>query len=121
MLQPWRGWIVSLPTSLNKQHHIVRSAFRPCVIPLGRRRQSLETAFARSLKEDLENRVLDLTALQRLKLRPWRPRDERRGRPVDTRDTQSAGIALARRAALATQNVRHFLDLEISMVNPSRD
>jgi hypothetical protein len=34
------------------------------------------------------------------------------------RDTQIAGIALARRATLATRNVRHFTDLKISLVDP---
>jgi predicted nucleic acid-binding protein len=34
------------------------------------------------------------------------------------RDTQIAGIALARQGTLATRNVRHFDDLEISIVDP---
>jgi len=33
-------------------------------------------------------------------------------------DTQIAGIALARRATLATRNVRHFADLKVPVVNP---
>jgi len=41
-----------------------------------------------------------------------------RGRPVDMRDTFIAGIALARRATLATRNVKHFADLAIPVVNP---
>jgi len=41
-----------------------------------------------------------------------------RGRPVDMRDTFIAGIALARRATLATRNLRHFDDLLTSVVNP---
>ena len=43
------------------------------------------------------------------------------GRPVDMRDTFIAGIALARRAALATRNTRHFDDLSIRVVNPWAD
>jgi predicted nucleic acid-binding protein len=76
----------------------------------------------RLLKEDLENRVLDFdsaAATEAASLAATRRKEE--GRPVDMRDTQIAGMALARRAALATQNVLQFLDLEISMVNPSRD
>jgi predicted nucleic acid-binding protein len=34
------------------------------------------------------------------------------------RDTQIAGIALARRATLATRNTRHFADLEIKLIDP---
>jgi len=43
---------------------------------------------------------------------------QKAGRPVDMRDTQIAGIALARCATLATRNVRHFLDLNVPVVNP---
>ena len=39
------------------------------------------------------------------------------GRPVDMRDTQIAGIALARRGTLATRNVRHFRDLKLPVVD----
>lgn len=39
------------------------------------------------------------------------------GRPVDMRDTQIAGIAVARRATLATRNVRHFDDVPTAVVN----
>jgi predicted nucleic acid-binding protein len=37
---------------------------------------------------------------------------------VDIRDTQIAGIALARRTTLATRNVRDFADLKVPVVNP---
>ena len=40
------------------------------------------------------------------------------GRPVDMRDTQIAGIALARHATLATRNVRHFAGLTVPIVDP---
>jgi len=43
---------------------------------------------------------------------------QKSGRSVDMRDTQIAGIALARHATLATRNARHFDDLEISIVDP---
>lgn len=43
---------------------------------------------------------------------------QRAGRPVDMRDTQIAGIALARRATLATRNARHFRELKIPVVGP---
>jgi predicted nucleic acid-binding protein len=34
------------------------------------------------------------------------------------RDTQIAGIVIARRAKLATRNVKHFADLTAEVVNP---
>jgi predicted nucleic acid-binding protein len=41
-----------------------------------------------------------------------------KGRSTDIRDTMIAGIALARRAAIATRNVRHFADLDIPVIDP---
>jgi toxin FitB len=43
---------------------------------------------------------------------------QRDGRPADLRDTQIAGIALARRATLATRNVRHFQGLDVEVIDP---
>jgi predicted nucleic acid-binding protein len=88
------------------------------LLPSGRRRQTLEVAFARLLLEDLENRVLDFDSAAAIEAASLAAERQKNGRPVDMRDTQIAGIALARRATLATQNIRHFADLNISIVNP---
>lgn len=88
------------------------------LLPAGRRRRALEEAFVLLLLEDLENRVLDFdvpAATAAAKLAAAR---QRAGRPADMRDTQIAGIALARRATLATRNVRHFADLDVPVVDP---
>jgi predicted nucleic acid-binding protein len=87
------------------------------LLPSGRRSQTLEVAFARLLLEDLENRVLDFDSAAAIEAASLAER-QKNGRPVGIRDTQIAGIALARRATLATQNIRHFADLKISIVNP---
>ena len=42
----------------------------------------------------------------------------RSGQPGDLRDTLIAGIALSRRATVATRNVKHFRDLDVPVVNP---
>jgi toxin FitB len=84
----------------------------------GRRRQTLEAAFGRLLTEDLENRVLDFDAAAAIEAASLAAERQKAGRPVDMRDTQIAGIALARRATLATGNVRHFADLRVPVVNP---
>lgn len=88
------------------------------LLPTGRRRQTLEAAFARLLKEDLENRVLDFDSAAAAEAASLAAERQKAGRPVDMRDTQIAGIALARRATLATRNVRHFGDLKIPVVDP---
>jgi len=88
------------------------------LLPSGRRRRTLEAAFARLLQEDLENRVLDFDSAAATEAAWLAAARQKNGCPVDLRDTQIAGIALARRATLATRNVRHFRDLRILIVDP---
>lgn len=92
--------------------------FGLALLPDGRRRNTLEAAFADLLSQDLEDRVLPFdvdAAAQAASLAAAR---HRAGRQVDIRDTQIAGIAQARRATLATRNVRHFEGLSVPVVNP---
>ncbi len=88
------------------------------LLPKGRRRQSLEKAFDRLVQEDLENRVLDFDTPAAHAAASLAAERQKSGRTVDIRDTQIAGIAIARRATLATRNVRHFSDLSIPVVDP---
>ncbi|MGC2078637.1 MAG: type II toxin-antitoxin system VapC family toxin [Xanthobacteraceae bacterium] len=103
-------WITSI--TLFETH------FGLALLPSGRRRQALEAAFDHLLEEDLENRVLDFDSAAATAAASLAAARQKSGRPVDMRDTQIAGIALSRRATLATRNVRHFADLKISMVDP---
>lgn len=84
----------------------------------GRRRRQLEEAFTRALDEDFQGRVLpfDQAAAREAASRAAGRRTA--GRPVDFRDLEIAGIVSARRATLATRNVRHFHDLGIEIVDP---
>lgn len=84
----------------------------------GRRRKALEAAFETMLRDDLGGRVAAFDSAAADEAAKLAARRQRRGRPVDLRDTQIAGIALARRAALATGNVRHFDGLDVNVVNP---
>ena len=88
------------------------------LLPHSRRRRALETAFARLLEDDLENRVLDFDPPAASSVALLAADRQRAGRPTDVRDTLIAGIALARRATLATRNVRHFADLKVPVVDP---
>jgi len=84
----------------------------------GRRKKVLLERFEQFLEEDLENRVLAFDT-QAATLAAQLAADRKaRGRPVDMRDTLIAGIALARRATLATRNMRHFDDLSVPVVDP---
>lgn len=88
------------------------------ILPKGRRRQSLEAAFARLLSEDLEDRVLAFDTAAATQAAMLAAERQKAGRPMDFRDTQIAGIALSRRATLATRNTRHFHDLQVPVVDP---
>jgi len=97
---------------------VFETRFGIASLPSGRRHQALESAFDRLLQEDLENRVLDFDSAAATAAASLAAARQKRGQPVDMRDTQIAGIALARHATLATRNVRHFADLKISVVDP---
>jgi predicted nucleic acid-binding protein len=88
------------------------------VLPKGRRRHALEAAFDRLLTEDLEDRVLAFDTAAATEAALLASGRQKAGRPVDFRDTQIAGVALSRRATLATRNMRHFQDLRVAVVNP---
>jgi hypothetical protein len=103
-------WITSIT--------LFEARFGLALLPSGRRRQRLALEFDRLLREDLENRVLDFDSPAATEAASLAAARQKSGRPVDMRDTQIAGIALARHATLATRNVRHFADLEISIIDP---
>jgi hypothetical protein len=88
------------------------------LLPKGKRQRGLEAAFDRLLEEDLANRVLDFDRNAAIEVAELAATRQKVGRPVDMRDTQIAGIALARRATLATRNIKHFQDLNLRLVDP---
>lgn len=88
------------------------------LLPKGKRRQALESAFAKLLVEDLEGRVLDFDQPAAEAAAQLAAGRQREGQTIDMRDTQIAGIVIARRAELATRNVRHFSDLNVEVINP---
>ena len=87
-------------------------------LPAGRRRRTLEEAFSRLLADDLDHRVLDFDTAAAGAAAALAADRERAGRPADLRDTLIAGIAMVRRATIATRNVRHFADLDVPVVDP---
>lgn len=88
------------------------------LLPKGRRRSALESAFEELLVEDLEGRILDFDRPAAEAAAALAAERQRQGRTVDFRDTQIAGVVLARRATFATRNVKHFSDLGADVVNP---
>lgn len=85
------------------------------------RKKVLQERFEQLLQDDLENRVALFDSNAATQAAQLAAERKARGRPVNMRDTFIAGIAMARRATLATRNTRHFDDLSVPVVNPWTD
>ena len=88
------------------------------VLVSGRRRRRLEDAFAKALEQDLDGRVLPFDQAAAQAAAVIAAAQRRAGRPVEIRDVQIAGIAAARKAALATRNARYFEGTGIALLDP---
>lgn len=97
---------------------VFETRFGLALLPKGRRRTALERAFDRVLEQDLSNRVLDFDAVAATEAARLAAGRQRAGRVVDLRDTLIAGIALARRATIATRNTKHFEGLDVPIIDP---
>jgi predicted nucleic acid-binding protein len=87
-------------------------------MPAGRRQTIHSAEFERMIDEDFERRILPFDHAAAEQAAALTGRRRRAGRPVESRDTMIAGIALAQRATLATRNVRHFADLDVTVIDP---
>jgi len=107
------------PTSIwTNSVTILEIRFGLQVMPLGRRRANLLRAFEILLSDKIEGRIAAFDAAAARLAADLMALRHQQGRSGDLRDTMIAGIALARKAALATRNTSHFADLEIPIVNP---
>jgi hypothetical protein len=82
------------------------------------RRTQLKSAFDQLLDDDLDGRVLAFDTAAANAAGVAVAAVQRRGKSAEIRDCQIAGIALARRATLATRNIRHFEPLGVTVVDP---
>jgi predicted nucleic acid-binding protein len=89
------------------------------LLPLSRRRRAMERDLRLTLDQELNSRVIPFDIDAALSAATIAARRYRAGRPVGLADTQIAGIAVSRGAAVATHNVRHFADLPIPVIDPS--
>lgn len=114
------SWLDSVPgesvwiTSVT----LFEAKFGLALLPEGKKQTFLMTQFKEIIQKDLEDRVLlfDQTASeQAARLAAAR---RKAGYTVDMRDTFIAGIALARKATIATRNIKHFRKLHVNVVNP---
>lgn len=84
----------------------------------GRRRAQLEKAFDELLSDELDARVQSFDRAAALAAGTIAAARQRAGLTMEVRDVKIAGIAVARRATLATRNIRHFTDLGVDLVDP---
>jgi len=103
-------WITSIT--------LCEARFGLSLLAKGKRRLALERAFESVVEDDLANRVLDFDSIAADAAARLAAERRHAGRPIDLRDTLIAGIALARRATIATRNTRHFEGLDVPVVDP---
>ena len=84
----------------------------------GRRRRVLEESLEGLLAGPLHGRVLPFDEISARAAGTLAAEAERQGRSIEIRDTKIAGIVFARRATLATRNLKHFLETGIDLVDP---
>jgi toxin FitB len=97
---------------------VFESRFGLASLPRGKKRNQLEESFEIVLKHDLGNRILPFDTAAAEAAAMLAVSRQKAGRPVDIRDTQIAGIAISRRATIATRNVKHFDGLPVPVINP---
>jgi toxin FitB len=84
----------------------------------GKRRSHLETALAALLFHDLRGRIVDFDPRAASEAGKLMAKRKLEGRDYKPQDSMVAGIAITRRATIATRNVKHFDDLPVPVVNP---
>lgn len=88
------------------------------ILASGRRRRSLEDAFAGMLEPDFDGGVLPFDRSVAQAAAAIATRQRQAGNPVEIRGVRIAGIAAAGKATLATRNTRHFVKTGIEFVDP---
>ncbi len=87
------------------------------LLAAGKRKRLLLAAFE-NLLDQLGHRVASFDNDAAAEAADLMASRQRKGRPVELRDTMIAGIVLARHATLVTRNLAHFEDLSIPIINP---
>jgi predicted nucleic acid-binding protein len=92
--------------------------FGLALLARGRRRNQLEEAFSRAIRDILDGRVLPFDYEAASAAAALAAERQQTGNPIEIRDAEIAGIVRSRRATLATRNTRHFSGLDISIIDP---
>jgi len=88
------------------------------ILPPGRRRRQLEEGFERLLSEAFAGRILPFDEAAARRYGEVMGRRKELGRPLAILDGQIASIAWSQGFAVATRNVRDFVDCGVEVLNP---
>jgi hypothetical protein len=88
------------------------------LLEVGRRRKQLEAAFEAALRQDLGGRIVELDRQCAEAAATLSAARSRAGLTIEIRDAFIAGICIARKASLATRNIKHFGGLGLSLLDP---
>ncbi len=88
------------------------------ILPRGRRRLHLEQGFERVIAEAFAGRILAFDEEAARHYGVVMGRRRALGRPLSIQDGQIASIARARGFAVATRNVRDFVECGVEVINP---
>ena len=88
------------------------------LLAAGRRRNTLISAIESMLRAAFEQRILPFDSDAAVVYADIASARRAAGRPVPTADCQIAAIARSRGMAVATRNVRDFVDMGIDVIDP---
>ena len=88
------------------------------LLPDGRRKDALDSAFERILRLRFRDYILELNTASGELAAAFLAARQIDGRPTDVGDSMIAGIALANGAAIATRNRNDFEGAGIDLIDP---
>jgi len=88
------------------------------ILPQGKRRRFLEEGFEGILTGAFAGRILAFDEAAAHRYAEVMGRRKEIGRPLDIRDGQIAAIAWVKGYAVATRNVRDFVECGVEIINP---
>ena len=88
------------------------------LLPLGRRRKGLTDAAERMFGQLFGGRVLAFDSAAAIAYSDLAAKRRTTGLPMSQSDCQIAAICISQDAALATRNVRDFIDSGLSLIDP---
>jgi toxin FitB len=109
-MDPTQLW---LPTLV-----VAEMKFGVDILEDSRRRRRIATAFRNLIEVAFAGRIIAFDLEAAIASAAIAADRRKRGRPSGAIDTLIAGVAVSRKAAIATRNVKHFADLPVPVINP---